>query len=65
MALIRTFIQSESDGDVIAAIHDVLIPAVKGQNIMVEDKWYEIKEVAFSCKCGERVSETIWVQCIK
>lgn len=60
-----TLIQLKSTEEVIMEIDDLIVPAFKGERIMMNSFWYKIKEVNLYTKklsTSVAIYETLWVE---
>lgn len=58
-----TFVQIGEDA--LVRFEDEIIPAVKGTNILIDNVWYKVTEVALYCKTLENsysLTESIFVK---
>lgn len=63
MNYLHTYIQLQSDEEVLFSIDDVILPAVIGDNIQVNELWYKVIDISYHCgtpSCNS-ISKTIWV----
>lgn len=65
MNYLHTYVQLESDEELIFTADDVILPAIIGDKIQINQLWYKVIDITYHCdsltSC-KSISKTIWVR---